>query len=469
MLHLDIIHIYIYILRMMLQIQKHHSLLKPYLSHLRKGCHDGYAAGRMIQLSPSMNTSSVVRTFLTSVGASTCQLRNNNHFHHPFASEVSIQRSHQNHNNIKSATSRHLSSSPIPEPNIPPPKKYVLPSNLVFDPKSHFVHMFDNESSRNRVTDKPSRSTAPGAAASVETEVAQREQEEDDDKDESWYDDEEDDDDDGFDEELFDDEDGLIYPYQEGVVYSKPLPERLNVEIHTLFRTPSLVGSIHLNESVFGLDPIRVDLLKRSVDYFRAKKRGRRNAVTKTISEVSGSGRKIRKQKGGGTSRAGHSRPPHFRGGAKAHGPKNITDYGNIKLNKKVRQLATRHVFSQKLKEGNLILLNHMHELPTHKTNDLARLLSTWKIGGLNGRSAIILDHYYNKAEEDSTILNSITTDSKPSSHAGVPTNLHVAARNIPGLKVTNSHGASVYDILKHEKLFITLSALEQIETRLKL
>ena len=115
--------IYIYILRMMLQIQKHHSLLKPSLSHLRKGCHDGYAAGRMIQLSPSMNTSLVVRTFLTSVGASTHQLRNNNHFHHPFASEVSIQRSHQNNINIKSATSRHLSSSPIPEPNIPPPKK----------------------------------------------------------------------------------------------------------------------------------------------------------------------------------------------------------------------------------------------------------------------------------------------------------------------------------------------------------
>jgi large subunit ribosomal protein L4 len=114
-----------------------------------------------------------------------------------------------------------------------------------------------------------------------------------------------------------------------------------------------------------------------------------------------------------------------------------------------------------------------MHELPTHKTNDLARLLSTWKIGGLNGgRSAIILDHYYNKSdeEEDSTVPNNnITTNSMPSSHAGIPTNLHVAARNIPGLQVANSHGVNVYDILKHEKLFITLAALEQIEARLKI
>jgi large subunit ribosomal protein L4 len=286
-----------------------------------------------------------------------------------------------------------------------------------------------------------------------------------DDIDEYNEDDELDDEEEDDDPYMFDDEDALVIPYREGVVYTKPLPERLHAEIHTLFRSPSIVGSIHLNESVFGLDPIRVDLLKRSVDYYRAKKRGRRNAKTKTIGEVSGSGRKIRNQKGGGVARAGHSRPPHFRGGAKAHGPKNVTDYSNIKLNKKVRKLATRHVFSQKLKEGNLILLNHMHELPTHKTNDLARLLAPWKIGGHDGTTALILDHYDDKI--DTKIVNqdgSILT-----SHAGIPTNLHVAARNIQGLKVTNSYGANVYDILKYEKLLITLSALEQIEGRLKL
>jgi large subunit ribosomal protein L4 len=347
---------------------------------------------------------------------------------------------------------RHLSSSPLPDPRIPQPKKYALPSNLVFDPRSHFLNMFDKDVPNDKTNVKPN--------SSVLQEV------EDDNNEDGYYDDDIDDDDEDDDGELFDDEDALIFPYREGVVYTKPLPERLHVEIHTLFRSPSLVGSIHLNESVFGLDPIRVDLLKRSVDYYRAKKRGRRNAKTKTIGEVSGSGKKIRNQKGGGVARAGHSRPPQFRGGAKAHGPKNNTDYGNVKLNKKVRKLAVRHVFSQKLKEGNLILLNHLHELPTHKTNDLSRLLTPWKIGGHDGASALLLDHYYNKSDNSS--ISTETNDSMPTSHAGVPTNLHVAASNIPGLRVSNSYGANVYDILKCEKLIITLAALEQIEARLK-
>lgn len=402
------------------------------------------------------NPSSVVRTFFTTITTN-----NLIHSSHTFVSEVSKQRNNEYSNNNMKLSIRYLSSSPIPEPKIPQPKKFELPSNLTFDPRSHFLNMFEPESKRRVTDDTPLKTRT-----SVVADAAQQPENDDENEEDDWYDENDDDEDD---DELFDEEDALIYPYREGVVYAKPLPERLNMEIHTLFRTPSLVGSIHLNESVFGLDPIRVDLLKRSVEYYRAKKRGRRNAVTKTISEVSGSGRKIRKQKGGGTARAGHSRPPHFRGGAKAHGPKNNTDYGNIKLNKKVRKLATRHVFSQKLKEGNLILLNHMHELPTHKTNDLARLLATWKIGGEAGRSAIILDHYENKPEDDSTILNSITKDSMPSSHAGIPTNLHIAARNIPRLTVTNSYGANVYDILKHEKLIITLSALEQIEARLKI
>jgi large subunit ribosomal protein L4 len=251
-------------------------------------------------------------------------------------------------------------------------------------------------------------------------------------------------------------------------VYTKPLPDRLSVEIHTLFTTPtspsSLCGTIVLNRSVFGCDPIRVDLIKRAVDYYRAKTRGRRTAVTKTISQVSGSGRKVRKQKGGGVARAGHSRPPHWRGGAKAHGPKNVTDYGTVKLNKKVRKLALRHVLSQKLAEGNLMVLNQMHDLPTHKTNDLVRLLAPWGLGGTTrtGISALLLDHY------PSPDPNDPCATTQASSHAYVPTNLHVAAANVPRLTVSNSlNGASVYSILAHEKLVLTLAALSQLEARL--
>jgi large subunit ribosomal protein L4 len=249
------------------------------------------------------------------------------------------------------------------------------------------------------------------------------------------------------------------YLTEREIFYAVPLPERLHVKVHTLFAPEhsSEVGTIWLDESVFGRDPVRVDLLKRAVDYYRSKKRGVRNAVTKTISQVSGSGRKIRQQKGTGSARAGHSRPPHFRGGAKAHGPKNITDYGNTKLNKKVRKQALAAALTQKLKEGNLIIWDQLHELATHKTADFVRLLEPWDIGSRDGSTALILDHYEKEGDEDSA-----------TSYQGVPSNLWVASSNLFKVTVGNDHAANVYDILKHEKLVLTLEALQQIEGRLK-
>lgn len=259
-----------------------------------------------------------------------------------------------------------------------------------------------------------------------------------------------------------------------------PLPDRLRQDVH---HGPdgSVSGSIWLNKSVFGVDPIRLDLIKQSVDYIRAKIRGRRKAKTKTISEKSGSGRKVRQQKGTGRARAGHSRPAHWRGGAKAHGPKNTVDYGNIKMNAKQKKLAIRSVLSQKCLEGNLIVIDHLR-LPSHKTNEWARLLEDkFGIGGksnyragnaaaageFGGSTALILDHYYETEEEgqsggggDSTLFHA--------SYHGVPINLWVASSNLHKIKVANQRFANVYDILKREKLVVTLSALEQMENRWK-
>ena len=87
-------------------------------------------------------------------------------------------------------------------------------------------------------------------------------------------------------------------------------------------RSSIVVGTVNLPSEIFGKHPIRTDLIHRVVVYQRNKKRGKRNggARTKTISEVSGSGKKMRQQKGTGMARCGHKRPPHWRGGAKAHG-----------------------------------------------------------------------------------------------------------------------------------------------------
>jgi large subunit ribosomal protein L4 len=312
-----------------------------------------------------------------------------------------------------------------------------LPSNLTFDHRSSFAP-------KDRQVLVP-----PPKADIIPTEEDDDDNKEVDDVDDSEYDDEDDEDID-FTEDL---------DYEPR--YVVPLPDRLKADVrHGL--DGSVSGTIWLDPSVFGVDTIRVDLIKQSVDYIRNKIRGRRKAKSKTIGEVSGSGRKVRQQKGSGKARAGHSRPAHWRGGAKAHGPKNTVDYGNVKMNKKTRRLAMASTLSQKLKEGNLIVVDNLL-LDSHKTGQWASLLETTYGIGKDGSSALILDHYYEPKEKDQE------SDGKfHASYKGVAINLWVASGNIYKTKVANTRFANVYDILRKEKLIITLSALEQIESRWK-
>jgi large subunit ribosomal protein L4 len=235
-----------------------------------------------------------------------------------------------------------------------------------------------------------------------------------------------------------------------------PLPDRLKVDVQNAL-DGSVNGTLWLDPSVFGAD-IRIDLIKQNVDYIRNKLRGQRKSKTKTIGEVSGSGKKVRNQKGTGMARAGHSRPAHWRGGAKAHGPKNNRDYGDVKMNKKAKRLAMVSTLSQKLKEGNVILLNHL-KLPSHKTKEWSSILeSVYGISGREGTTALILDHYLENKEEES--------EGEHAAFHGVPINLWVASGNQYKIKVANQRFANVYDILKHDKLVLTLDALQQIEAR---
>jgi large subunit ribosomal protein L4 len=253
--------------------------------------------------------------------------------------------------------------------------------------------------------------------------------------------------------------DAVVANLEEDTVprYVVPLPDRLKADVHGA--DGSVNGSLWLEPSVFGVDPIRVDLIKQSVDYIRNKIRGVRKAKSKTISEVSGSGRKVRAQKGSGNARAGHSRPAHWRGGAKAHGPKNTVDYGNVKMNKKARRLAMVSTLSQKLKEGNLIVVDNL-KLESHKTKDLANMLEDAYGIGKDGSSALVLDHYLEPEDAEE--------DSSDASYHGVPINLWVASGNVYKIKVASQRYTNVYDILKKEKLILTLGALEQLEARCK-
>lgn len=264
---------------------------------------------------------------------------------------------------------------------------------------------------------------------------------------------------DGYDEDV-DDDDGEEFLFD---LSSKPeplrvipLPDRLHITILDKSDLITPVGTLHLSPTVFGQDPIRTDLIQRVVQYQRNKKRGKRYAAySKTIADVRGSGRKVRPQKGGGTARAGHRRPPHWRGGAKAHGPKGeIQDY-TTKLNRHTKQLGMVHVLSQKLKEGNLVVVNDLF-LESFKTKDFSKLLESVGISGRGGTSAYILDY----VEEDNDAV-------EEGVYRNLPVHLTVAAGNLPHLKVSVQNYANVYDILKHEKLVVTLGAINGLEKRL--
>lgn len=352
-----------------------------------------------------------------------------------------------------------------------------LPPNLKFDPRAksspfYGVDVVESPSSLRRKKKQKleqqlkkkvegGQEEAVVAAATTDADAdASAKVDVDNGKEEEYIDNDEDDEEEDDEE----DEQRVLYDLstKADVPRAIPLPQRLHVPIMD-FKSGTEVGTFHLSEHTFGCDPVRVDILHRVVVWQRNKKRGKRNAGarTKTISEVSGSGRKVRNQKGGGVARAGHSHPAHWRGGAKAHGPKGkIQDY-TTKLNKKVRRMGMRHALSQKLLEGNLIITNDM-AATTHKTKVLDDMLKQFDVSGKYGMTALMVDDA--KAEDN----DNGSEDSETFVYGGINVNLKVASGNLPKVKVMNQIACNVYDMLKYKKLFLSLDAVRALEARLE-
>mmetsp|Transcript_7032 Transcript_7032/g.15137 ORF Transcript_7032/g.15137 Transcript_7032/m.15137 type:complete len:431 (+) Transcript_7032:129-1421(+) len=333
-----------------------------------------------------------------------------------------------------------------------------LPPNLKFHPKSKSSPFYGLEpipsKSKKERKGKSAKETAEAAAPAISAEPLEN--------DEGDLDFDDDDDDDS-------ESDRLLYDLSSSSrqQYAIPLPQRLHVPIHSFHTGPtSHLGTLHLSPHTFGLHPIRIDLLHRCVVYQRNKRRGKRNAgaITKTISTVRGSTRKVRQQKGSGRARAGHARPPHWRGGAKAHGPKGkVQDY-TTKLNKKVRKLGVRHALSQKLKEGNLILVDGMR-LESHKTGGLVEILERFGVGGgkrRKGDKALLIDDLQvdENENDDGEGVSGI--------YQGLDVNLTVAAGNLYEVKVINQRACNVYELLKYKKVIMTLEAMQRLEEKLE-
>jgi|TARA_A100001518_G_C1194998_1_gene39657 large subunit ribosomal protein L4 len=191
-------------------------------------------------------------------------------------------------------------------------------------------------------------------------------------------------------------------------------------------------GKVTLDDTVFGLEP-RADLIQRMVRYQLLKRMSGTHDV-KNRAEVSQTGKKFGRQKGGGGARHGSRRSNIFRGGGRAFGPTPRSHA--IDLPKKVRALALKHALSAKAKAGDLVIIDQA----TAEAPKTAALRAIF--GKLGFSNALIIG---------GTELD---------------TNFALAARNIPQIDVLPAQGINVYDILRREKLVLTKDALAALEGR---
>ncbi|MGZ8846759.1 MAG: 50S ribosomal protein L4 [Pyrinomonadaceae bacterium] len=189
------------------------------------------------------------------------------------------------------------------------------------------------------------------------------------------------------------------------------------------------VGEIELPDTVFGV-PLNEPLVHEAVRSFLANKRAGTSA-TKTRGDVSGAGRKLWRQKGTGRARIASLRSPLWKGGGNVHGPQ-PRDW-SYNLPKKMRKRAMCAAISERLREGNLIIVNDW-KLDAPKTRDFINTLGTLKLTG----KTLIVDSLKN-------------------------TNLMLASRNVQTTKVVNSYGVNIYDLVNHTKLVLTPKTVEEL------
>lgn len=194
------------------------------------------------------------------------------------------------------------------------------------------------------------------------------------------------------------------------------------------------VGEVTLSDAVFGVE-LNESLIHAAVINYQANGR-QGTSATKTRGNVSGSGKKLWKQKGTGRARIASLRSPLWKGGGNVHGPQ-PRDW-SYKMPKKMRRGALRSALSERLREGNLIIIDEFG-FSGPKTKDF---LSS--IGGLGLAET--------KKPVKTLIVDSLDNE-----------NLVLSSRNVKKTKVTNSFGLNIYDLLYHEKLLISKAAVEEL------
>lgn len=187
---------------------------------------------------------------------------------------------------------------------------------------------------------------------------------------------------------------------------------------------------VALNDLVFGIEPndhaIYLDVRR----YLAAQRQG--TAKAKERSEMSGSTRKLGRQKGGGGARRGDINSPVLVGGARVFGPQ-PRDY-SFKLNKKVKSLARRSALAYKAQENAIVVVEDF-EMAEAKTKNFVEIMKNLKV---EGQKVLVL-------------------------MPGVNKNVVLAARNLQRVKVSNAADLNTYGVLNAGVLLVTENALGQI------
>lgn len=199
------------------------------------------------------------------------------------------------------------------------------------------------------------------------------------------------------------------------------------------------VGDVELLDAVFGVE-LNESLIHAAVVNYQANGR-QGTSATKTRGNVSGSGRKLWKQKGTGRARIASLRSPLWKGGGNVHGPQ-PRDW-SYQMPKKMRRGALRSALSERLREGNLIVIDEF-SFAGPKTKDFLGAVATLQLSDDKRKNVKTL------------IIDSLDN-----------ANLILSSRNVEKTKVTNSFGLNIYDILYHEKLLISKSAVEELNALL--
>jgi large subunit ribosomal protein L4 len=193
-----------------------------------------------------------------------------------------------------------------------------------------------------------------------------------------------------------------------------------------------VISQTELNDAIFNV-PVKKSILHLVVTAQLAAKRAG-TASVKRRSDVQGSRRKLYRQKGTGRARKGDIKSPVLRGGGVVFGP-DPRDYSK-KVPKKVRKLALKMALTSKIQDQQVIVLDQL-EMGEIKTKVFAGIVKT-----LGAEKALIVTGEKNEKVE-------------------------LSSRNMPGVKILQTQGLNVYDILKFPKLVIVQPAIEGIEGRL--